>query len=133
MVLYKSLPLFELKQYQYISLLQDNKLLELSKNKDGVILDSFTGTTVKVATWAHKYGLKTYYTVANSGEYPKCNELRDKILESIHNSCDLGSTVVVTTEYAIALKYLQFPSTSVYKYDDMYFLYKNCRQETKTG
>lgn len=108
----------------YISILQDNSLKEITKNAQFLILDNCSTDTRKLAVWAHKNNMKTFFSVANSGDYSKCEQLKNKMLQEIIEYNDLNKYIIATTDEATTLKYNCLSSVCIYQCEGIYYIYK---------
>lgn len=107
------------------SLLQDETLQKIAQNSDYLLEDHFEDHTNhrKIAVWAYKNGMQTYFTVATVGRVQNCNRLTEQTIEEIRQTGNIAGYVVATTDEETAERYLAIPQVDVYRYDNIYFAY----------
>jgi len=109
----------------YTTYISDKNLAVIAEKSDSVLIDSFSGDIRKLAVWAFKNKIKTYYSIANSGNYTKTTELANDLLNQIKSDGIIGNFVVVTSSKDIALQYSQFQNIGIYEIEGMYFVFDN--------
>ena len=114
----------------FVSLLDDEVLTAAAGGRTKVTL-SAVGDIVemrRIAVWAGKNGMKTSYTVANSGVYPEADALATEEIATLEaGNCD-KTIIYVTQDIEVFTKWmnaLDADSFAKYYYNDFYYLIPN--------
>lgn len=114
----------------FVSLLDDEVLTAATGGRTKVTL-SAVGDIVemrRIAVWAGKNGMKTSYTVANSGVYPEADALATEEIATLEaGNCD-KTIIYVTQDIEVFTKWmnaLDADSFAKYYYNDFYYLIPN--------
>ena len=107
------------------SVLQDEMLQMIAQNADYLLKDNFIDHAYdrKIAVWAYQNNMETYFTVATVGRTINCKRLTEQAIEEIQMTGHVGNYVVATTDKETAERYTQLPSSGVYQYERVYFIY----------
>ena len=114
----------------YVSLLEDEVLTEAAKGRKKVSL-SATWDIVemrRIAVWAGKHGMKTSYTVANSGVYPEADALLGEEIAALEAGKMDSSIIYVTQDLDVFtdwMSHLEEDTFTKYYYNDYYYLIPN--------
>lgn len=103
-------------------IITDDLLAKVGDHADALLLDSFAGNSRILAIWAFKHHMDTYYTMANSGTYPRSAETASALIEKSRQTGDIGRNVIVTTDQNVAEQYGAL-GIKVFKRADCYFLF----------
>lgn len=115
---------------KFVSLLDDEVLTEAAKGRTKVTLAATWDIVEmrRIAVWAGKNGMKTSYTVANSGIYPEADALMGKEIEALEAGNYDETIIYATQDLDVFTKWmnaLEEDSFTKYYYNDYYYLIPN--------
>ena len=115
---------------KYVSLLDDEVLTEAAKGRTKVTLAATWDIVEmrRIAVWAGKNGMKTSYTVANSGIYPEADALAGEEISALEAGSYDESIIYATQDLDVFTKWmnaLEEDSFTKYYYNDYYYLIPN--------
>lgn len=113
----------------YISYIEDSGLDEIAIKGGGLLLEEYYEDSRTLAVWAFKNNMRTYYWIANSGNYDKTAALSQEILANCKVNGDIGRNIIVTTSSENADFYRQF-DLGIYEIEGNYFIYKDEKQSS---
>ncbi|MBR5564902.1 MAG: hypothetical protein IKW08_01925 [Roseburia sp.] len=115
---------------RFVSLLDDEVLTEAARGRAKVTLSAVSDIVEmrRIAVWAGKNGMKTSYTVANSGIYPKADALMGEEIAALESGNYDESIIYATQDLDVFTKWmnaLEEDSFTKYYYNDYYYLIPN--------
>lgn len=115
---------------KFVSLLEDEVLTEAAKGRTKVTLASTWDIVEmrRIAVWAGKNGMKTSYTVANSGIYPEADVLMGEEIKALEAGTYDKTMIYATQDLDVFTKWmsaLEENSFTKYYYNDYYYLIPN--------
>ena len=107
------------------SVLQDEMLQTIARSADYLLEVDFVDHVYnrKIAVWAYRNDMETYFTVATVGRTVNCKRLAEQAIEEIRTTGRVGKYVVATTNKETADRYSMISSAGVYQYENVYFIY----------
>ncbi len=112
------------KNASYISLLDDQKLNDILQDNQYIILDNYTGDSRSLAVVALKNHMKLYFSTANSGAYWSSHNNSLEIANTVKETGEIESYVIVTSDLSTADSYLKHENIGCYQSDENYYLYQ---------
>ena len=112
---------------EYVSILDETVLREEIRTCDALFLEKDVDVYKQrnLCIWALKNNLKTYFSVANSGDYSKSQEMALETLQKQKDMGRIGGVIIATTMQETANQYLTiFDDGKCYFYDEVYLIYK---------
>lgn len=112
---------------EYVSILDETAWNKELCHSETLFLESDIDTyeNRNLAIWALKNGLNTYFSVANSGNYRKSQELALETIEKQKEKRSIGGVVIATTIEETAKQYLSiFADGKCYVYGEVFLIYQ---------
>ncbi len=106
----------------YSSVLQEPELNDIMANTDEFLLDAYYDGVRVLSVPALKHRMKLYFSTANSGSYDRCSELAAEKEADIKATGEIGTCLILTSEWDTALEYLQHENIGYYERNGAYYL-----------
>lgn len=106
----------------YSSVLQEPELNDILANTDEFLLDAYYDGVRVLSVPALKHRMKLYFSTANSGSYDRCSELAAEKEADIKATGEIGTCLILTSEWDTALEYLQHENIGYYERNGAYYL-----------
>lgn len=106
----------------YSSILQEAELNDIMANTDEFLLDAYYDGSRVLSVPALKHRMKLYFSTANSGSYERCSQLAKEKEAYIKETGEIGSCLILTSEWDTALEYLQHANIGYYERNGAYYL-----------
>ena len=107
----------------YESVLQNEEMKEIAKGKKYLLADVSDGYGRKMAVWAFKNNLQTFFSVANTQTGSMCGKLREEKLQEIYANDNLGDTIILTIDLSRAEQYGAISGAQIYPFEGAYLVY----------
>lgn len=104
------------------SVLNEEPLNDLMAHTDYFVNDMYYDGTRKLSIPALKHGMKLAFSTANSGDYTAAGEMAAERAAYIKETGDIGTTLVITSDWENALQYLQHDNIGYYEREGAYYL-----------
>lgn len=106
----------------YSSVLQEPELNDIMANTDEFLLDAYYDGSRVLSVPALKHHMKLYFSTANSGSYERCSQLAEEKEAYIKATGEIGTCLILTSEWDTALEYLQYENIGYYERNGAYYL-----------
>ncbi len=106
----------------YSSVLQEPELNDIMANTDEFLLDAYYDGSRVLSVPALKHHMKLYFSTANSGSYERCSQLAEEKEAYIKATGEIGTCLIMTSEWDTALEYLQYENIGYYERNGAYYL-----------
>jgi len=108
------------------SILDDVFLNEVFSNSDELLeIDIHRYDERQLAVLAFKKDMTISYELANSGEYPAAEALRDRKIEEIISTGDLQDYIVVLSEEEEAQRFAHCEDAIIYAYKNSFLVFRD--------
>lgn len=107
----------------YVSVLDSPELNAIFEQSDALLTDHYYDGVRALSIPALKHKVKLYFSTANSGTYERCDEENQRLTVQIKETGEIGSFVVLTSDWETAQGYMEHENIGCYEENGAYYLF----------